>query len=65
MARKPRIVITVVTDDSTIEFSTVKGREMADGTPSPGPTETQLAIVRRAIRDLVLDGAANLTKESA
>jgi hypothetical protein len=50
--RKPRIVILVVTEDSSWEFSTVKGREMADGEPSPGPTKKQYDIATKAIAKL-------------
>lgn len=49
MAFKPRIVITVVTEESKWEFSIIKGRELADGSPSPGPTKQQIAIASKAI----------------
>ena len=53
MAFKPRIVITIATADSFWELSTVKGREMANGSPSPGPSKKQIKIASRAIRDIV------------
>lgn len=49
---KPRIVITVVTEDSKWEFSTAKGRPMGDGLPSPGPTQKQIDIACKAIADV-------------
>ncbi len=56
---KPRIVVTIVTEDSSWEFSTVKGRECADGTPSAGPTKQQIKIASKAIAALC---AAESTK---
>lgn len=53
MARKPRIVITIVTGESSIETSIIKGRPMRDGKLSPGPTERQFAIAHEAIRKLI------------
>lgn len=53
MKRKPRIVITIVTQKSTWEFSTVKGRLIGGGYPSPGPTKKQYEIATKAIADLV------------
>jgi hypothetical protein len=52
MSMKPRIVITVVTEDSKYEFSNVKGRELKDGSPSPGPTKKQFDIIYKAIADI-------------
>jgi hypothetical protein len=51
--RKPRITITIVTEDGTIEFSHVKGRELADGKLSEGPTDQQIEIASRAIAKLM------------
>jgi hypothetical protein len=53
MPRKPRIVVTIVTETGTIETSIVKGREMANGQPSPGPSSEQFDIARRAVHDLI------------
>lgn len=52
MGMKPRIVITIVTETSSLEFSHVKGRETADGTPAEAPTDEMYAIANKAITDL-------------
>lgn len=49
---KPRIVITIVTETSSWEYSHVKGRETADDTPSEGPTKKMFDIASKAIADL-------------
>ena len=54
MAFKPRIIIIAATKDSMSELTIVKGREMANGQRSPGPTEEQIAIVRKAIVELLV-----------
>ena len=51
--RKPRIVITIVTDQDTMEFSSVKGRDMVDGKPAAGPSKKQFEIAYKAILKLI------------
>jgi hypothetical protein len=53
MAMKPRITLTIVTDEGKIEFSTVKGRELPGGGVSPGPTKEQMKIAHKALMALL------------
>ncbi len=52
---KPRILLTVVTDETKWEFSTVEGRVLANGDLSQGPTPRQFAIANKAIADLLVN----------
>lgn len=51
--RKPRIIVTVVSEEGTCTFSTVRGRKTADGGLSDGPTKEQYNIANKAILDLI------------
>jgi hypothetical protein len=53
MAMKPRIVLTIVTEEGKIEFSTVKGRELPGGGVAPGPSKEQIKIAQKALLALL------------
>jgi hypothetical protein len=50
---KKRIVIKVVHDDGTYEFSAVEGREMGNGKLAPPPTKKMFAIIVKTIKALL------------
>jgi hypothetical protein len=53
MKRKPRIIITIVTTNSSQELSIIKGRQNHLGVPCAGPTEKQFEIAQQAVIDLL------------
>lgn len=49
---KPRIVITIVTETGSTNFTLRKGDELVSGGKSLGPSEKQIKIAHKAIHDI-------------